>query len=250
MTSANESLQIRLVIKALLKKNGLHQKDLAKGLRISVPTVKRILNGKELGLERLVQIAGFFHLSVYELFDLCRQKNLESYEFNETQEKFLAKEPLNVVIFRSLIIGYSPNQIKTRYKLTEARLEKILIGLDKVNLIEFWNNDKIKVRAKWPFKWINGGILQKTYLHQIFEKILENSSSVSKLSDENENLFKPFEILLRESSYEQLQKDLKQVLENYRAISKFEMLTSNASDLKEVTGLVIADNFSAWDRLI
>jgi transcriptional regulator with XRE-family HTH domain len=253
LTSNTESLQIRLVIKDLLKKNGLQQKDLAQALDISIPSVKRILNGRELGLERLIQIAHFFRLNVFELFDLCRQKNIESYQFDEAQEKFLADDLIHLVTFRGLVSGVSSNEIRTRYRLTDSQLEKILIGLDRVNLVEFWSHEKIKVKAKWPFKWITGGILQKTYVYSFLEKTFTASYQRSQFGPKGralENLFLPFELRLRDSTYEQLHKDLAQVLQNYRSISKFEMMTSDPESLRDATGLIIVDSFSAWDKLL
>jgi transcriptional regulator with XRE-family HTH domain len=246
-----ESTQVRLAIKRLLKQGGHQQKDLAAALDVSVPTVKRLLNGKELGLERLVQIARFFQLSVFELFDLCRDRQLEMFQFTPAQETYLAAHLANVVVFRSLLRGFSVAKIKERYKFTDAKLTKILTGLDKVNLIEFWSQDKLKIKAKWPFKWIEGGVLQKTYMQPLLKKIFSESYSRSALAGAKGTggFFRPYELVLREATHKQLREELGALLENYRFISKLEMATVAADELQDVTGMITCDSFSAWDEM-
>lgn len=260
MSQNIENLQIRIVIKNLLKKSGLQQKDLAAALDVSVPTVKRLLSGKELGLNRLIQIAGVFNLSVYELFGLCRGKDLGTFTFTSSQESFLARSIVHLVVFRSLLKGLKPEEVRSNYKLTNRQLEKILIGLDKVNLIEFWSNEKIRVKAKWPFKWIEGGTLEKSFLRPVLEKIFSASlerfaNRVEKKPDftspekTQENLFQPFELVLQDKTYHQMKTDLARVLDEYRSISKLEMAAFSPSTLRDVTGLLIVDGFSVWDML-
>lgn len=250
MSLSPESLQVCLVIKDLLKKSGQQQKDLAKALGVSLPTVKRVLNGNELGFERLVQIARFFNLSVYELFELCRQKGADVFAFSEAQERFLAKELIHLLVFRALLRGFSPAEIKRQYQLKDSAFDKILIGLDKVGLVEFWSSDKIKLKAKWPFKWIEGGVLQKTYMYRFLEKIFSESYRRSKLSSTgkfDDNLFRPFEMVLQESTHRQFRQDIVQLLESYRSLSRLEMMVEKPEKLHDVSGLLISDSFSAWE---
>ena len=143
-------------------------------------------------------------------------------------------------------------EIKIRYKVSDTVFEKILVGLDKVDLIEFWSLNKIKLKAKWPFKWLSGGVLQKTYMKALLYKIFSTAYSRSESSGDAylQNLFRPFELVLRDSSFVQLKKDLADILENYRSVSKVEMLTAVPSDLRDVTGLLISGSFSAWDEML
>ena len=246
MTTPRASLQVQATIKQLLKKGGHRQKHLAKALGVSVPTVKRMLNGGELDLGRLEKVAGFLGMSAFDLLDLARERKAAVHSFTEAQEAFLARSLLNLLVFRAFLRGHSPAWIRHRYGLSKAQLEKVLLGLDKAGLVELWAEERVKLKARWPFRWLDGGPLSRAYFGPLVEKIF--SATRARGSREG-NVFRPFEMALRPETAEELRRELLAVLEKYRSVSRLELLSREPMGLVDITGLLALGELNAWEEL-
>jgi hypothetical protein len=127
--------KMKSVLKDLLKKREHTYKDVAQVWKCSVPTVKRLLGKEELPVSRLLTMLEWLDLSLGDLEKLSQTENMESPRFTQKQTEFLAKNLREFAFLMELYDENTPQQIGKRFKLSPAVVEKILIQLEKYDLI-------------------------------------------------------------------------------------------------------------------
>lgn len=156
--------KIRQVIKDMLKERALTHADLAKSLRVSQATVKRMLNSNDLSVGKMTQIAKILGIDFFELVRVADEFKVAGVQMTEDQEYFLAEDPARTHVLWRLTNGFSPATIA---KDGNASLEtvvshlKMLVGM---NLVEK-TGDTFRAKVSWPF-----GFRFKGPLHQKFTK--------------------------------------------------------------------------------
>ena len=198
------------VIKNKLKSRGVTQKMLADDLKVSLTTVKRWYSGRGINLSNLKSLSDYLELSLTDLFALIENKRPESFNYNIAQENALAKEPKVLAFFDYLVRGKSVNFIKKKFNISERELTKILLKLDKIQLIELHPENKIKLLNKGEPVWNDNGPLSQRFKKEILEHFLSSSdfsSSKFFLHDYNledalkiKNKMKELELLLKSSN--------------------------------------------------
>ncbi len=134
--------------KNTLKSRGLTYRDLALALELSESSVKRLLSTKALSLERLEFLCEHFDISLSEVIkraNLEREDSQASMSFE--QESALAKEPELLALYSLLYSGLKVSEILRRYELTKARCERLLLSLDKLNLIELHAGNRVRMNS-------------------------------------------------------------------------------------------------------
>lgn len=136
--------KIKTALKQMLKKRNHTYADLAKVWACSLPTVKRQLGPEELPLSRLLMALEWLNLTLADLHKLSEASDLGSPRFTNRQNEFLAKNPREFSFFMKLYEGLSPKQIADRFKIPALVLDKILIQLEKYDLIKIGSGGKVK----------------------------------------------------------------------------------------------------------
>lgn len=138
--------QFLVSLKKALKAKNIFYKDIAKALRLSESSVKRILSSKSLSLERLEEICRIADLS---LVDIVKAAKLEEQNrvraFTSEQEKLLADNARLLHFFMMLKEGKTPQKIEKEYEISANEIKKYLFQLDKFNLIELHPRDRVKI---------------------------------------------------------------------------------------------------------
>lgn len=141
--------QFLAAFKSSLKAKNIIYRDLAKSLNLSESSVKRILADKSISLERIDEICKACDISFSEV---CRNANFEEDVSNHTltkdQEKILAENPRQLHYFILLNDGLTPAKIERDYEITNNESKKILLQLDKINLLELHPRDRVKLKNK------------------------------------------------------------------------------------------------------
>ena len=141
--------QFLAAFKSSLKAKNIIYRDLAKSLNLSESSIKRILASKSISLERIDEICRVCDISFSEV---CRNANFEedvsSYTVTKEQEKILAENPRLLHYFILLNDGLSPLKIEKNFEISNQESKKILLHLDKINLLELHPRDRIKLNNK------------------------------------------------------------------------------------------------------
>lgn len=236
-----ELLKIQNAIKHLMKTKHFSYADLGLQLGASVATIKRRLNGDDISIEQLQEIALALDSNFYELVEISKQQENKAYEFSLKQEELLAQNFLHMMVFRHLIMKKTFKEVCSQLSITEGNLRKILRKLEDAKLIRLMPKDRITLLANFPFKWIPNGPLEKSYEEIILEKILQQLKR--GVSD---GVCKKFEIALSDEFHQAFCADLEKVYQKYKNLSQAHM-TSLTSDKEISSGVLFVDRFSCWE---
>ncbi len=239
---AGELGKIQKTLKDQMRKKNFAYADLSKLLEVSEATIKRRLNGEDISIEQLREMASVMDIGFYELIELSKQQDNQVHTFTIEQENFLAKDLKNILVFRQLLLKKKLPQILKSTDLTEGSLRKILRYLEDYQLIKLMPQDKVLLQVSFPFAWLAGGPLEKTYDKVILESI---SARIKRPAINGIN--KKFEIALSAEQHSAFCQDLEKILQKYKNFSKVQMESQiETSDIS--SGILFIDRFSCWDR--
>jgi transcriptional regulator with XRE-family HTH domain len=141
--------QFLAAMKRALKAKNIIYKDLAESLNLSESSIKRILSDKSIGLDRIEEICKTCDISFSEI---CKNANFDedisTYTLSKEQEKVLADNPRLLHYFILLNDGHTAAKIEKEFEITSNESKKLLLQLDKLNLIELHPKDRIKMKNK------------------------------------------------------------------------------------------------------
>ncbi|MCC2678253.1 MAG: family transcriptional regulator [Pseudobdellovibrio sp.] len=164
--------QVMDLVKKKAQAMGITQKQMAKELKVSIPTVKRWWAGKGLTLPVLQQVSHLLGLQLSELFHEAESRGSGRYTYTLEQERVLIQNPQALALFDLLVSGKSVAAIKRKYPLKDSVLTGLLLKLDKAGLIELGAENKVKLVKAGEPQWIPGGPLSLKYRRQMIENFL------------------------------------------------------------------------------
>src|SRR3546814_17130747 len=94
--------QLLRALKQVLKLRGMRYSDLARGLGVSEPTVKRMLSTGRIDLAPLERICGLLDIDLFELVRLARGARAERTPLEHVPEAALAADPRLLLVFHLL----------------------------------------------------------------------------------------------------------------------------------------------------
>lgn len=110
----------------------------------SLPTVKRQLGVEELPVSRLLTLLDWLGVTLGELEKLAESSDLDQPKFTSKQIEYLAKHLRSFSFLIKLYEGMTPQQITKKYGLDPAVTDKILIQLERVDLIRVGTTGKVR----------------------------------------------------------------------------------------------------------
>lgn len=231
--------KIKQALKQVLKKRGHTYRDVAKVWNCSVPTVKRQLGNEELPVSRLLILLDWLDLSLGELQKLSEADTLMNPRFTAKQIDFLSKNLREFAFLNKLYEGLTPQQIAKRHKLEPAAVERILIQLEKHDLIRVGAGRKVK-----PFYSRQPG-LEGALASALLRRQVDRMAHYSKiriaeaiaLKERGEKLLAPgaynWSVAeVSEKSYREFHQKLVKTFEDFEAQSKIDRDTLAESEIK------------------
>lgn len=162
-------------LKKALKRKNIVYKDIAQKLNLSESSVKRILSSKSLTLERLEEICKLYDIQLSEIIALTDFDKDASDEFyTDEQEKTLASNPKLFQVHLLIDEGYSYQKILKDFEISENELQKLLLSLDKLNLIELHTKNRIRIPNKRPKRFKKEGAMGKLIFEQTRSNFLQS----------------------------------------------------------------------------
>lgn len=230
--------KIKRALKHILKRQNYTYADVAKVWECSLPTVKRQLGAEELPLSRLLILLEWLNLSLGDLYKLSDSEDLDRLRYTDRQNQFLADNPREFSFLMKLYGGLSPEQIGKKYKLSTQVVEKILIRLEKYDLIRVGRGGEVKpFYSKVP---VLEGALAKAHAHRVIEraayfhkhKISEKLSIKSNQGVSSHGSLHWLCEEVSEKSYQEYSSRLGQLMSDLLATSKIESKSLKKSNLK------------------
>lgn len=152
-------------LKRSLKETGHTYSDVARQLRLSVPSVKRLFTSGDLSLARVDLICELIGVPLPALVERAIERRTPENQLTLGQEKEITADP-KLFMITWLVLGRTPYETIMRdYQFTRAEAQRYLIRLDRLKVIELQPANRVRVLVNRRFSWIRGGPVQR-YIHQ------------------------------------------------------------------------------------
>jgi len=159
--------QLLKTLRKQLRAQKITYEQVARHLKVSLATVKRLFGSGDVTLSRLEAICELAGLQLSELVDtMASEKPLVS-ELSPEQERELAGNPKLLLMCYLLINRWELADVTRLFTIDDKEAKVLLRRLRDLNLIEFLPFDRIKVLTANNFNWRSGGPVQRYFIEQV-----------------------------------------------------------------------------------
>jgi len=175
MTNGNlMPTRIMTSLKALMKSRQITYSELARRLRLSEASIKRIFSRATLTLARLDDICQALEVSLSEVVRLASEQSADNPEpLTLEQETALAADPELLACFYLLANGRTGRELGTQLGVDERVIRRWMVRLDALHLIELRSKLRARTRAASVIAWRPDGPLRRLYESQIRQEFLQ-----------------------------------------------------------------------------
>lgn len=158
-----EASQLISTIKKQLKSQGLTYRDVARALKLSEPSIKRLFASGRFTINRLVQVSNLLGYTLAELSKeaLAAQPRLST--LTDKQEREIVSDPKLLIIAVCALNNWSLDEIEEIYKVGHAECIKYLLRLDKMRIIDFLPGNRIRINLARDFDWLPFGPIKQYF---------------------------------------------------------------------------------------
>jgi hypothetical protein len=158
-----QTLAIVEALKRTLKARGITYAGVAKSLKLSEPSVKRMFASGHFTLDRLEQVCALAHTTISDLARAAEGGKDEVSQLTPEQERAIMSDRRLLLVALCALNHLSVEQIVQTYALTRAECLALLLKLDRIQLLELLPGDRIKLRVTRAFSWLPGGPIQQYF---------------------------------------------------------------------------------------
>jgi transcriptional regulator with XRE-family HTH domain len=162
----NEISQLVRTLKERLKTQGMSYRDLAKALRLSEASVKRLFATERFSLERIVEIANLLGYTLAELAQDAAVAGNRLHTLTEAQEKEVVSDTKLLLVAVCVLNQWKIENIVERYRLTEAECIQQLARLDRLRLITLLPGNRVRLNVARDFDWLPHGPIRAYFQEQ------------------------------------------------------------------------------------
>jgi transcriptional regulator with XRE-family HTH domain len=163
-----QKLAIVAELKRTLKERGITYAQVARHMKLSLPSVKRLFSTADFSLDRLDQVCELLGMEPTELLEQMRQRAATVTRLTNAQEREIIADPRLFLITWLILNRWRIEEIVDEYRFTEREVERYLIKLDRLQLIELQPGNRARLRVN-SVSWQPGGPMSR-YVHQHFLK--------------------------------------------------------------------------------
>lgn len=154
------------VLKRELRSRGITYARVARELRLSEASVKRMFSRRNFSLKRLDQVC---QLANSEFSDIARalhqEENLISRLSHEQEQEIVSNPRLFLVAVCALnYVGF--DQIVATYDISRPECIQLLARLDRLGFIRLLPNNRIRLLISLDFSWLPDGPIQRFFNQQ------------------------------------------------------------------------------------
>ena len=148
-------------LKMHLKARGMTYADVARGLRISEPTVKRIFAQRNCDLRRLQKLCELIQVDLAELARGLPRSDRLIHRLTHEQEEELMADPRLFIVAVCAIHQMRVEDITSIYDIEPAECVALHLRLEKIGILELHENNRIRLRLARTFPWIPDGPIMR-----------------------------------------------------------------------------------------
>jgi hypothetical protein len=160
-------------LKKSVRARGLTYAALARELKLSEASVKRMFSRGTFTLARIEEILGVLELELHEILQMVRSAAADPAELSHEQEGALAKDERLLSVFWLVLNGWRFDPILAGFAISRSELTLALARLDKLRLIEWGPRERLRLRVSEDFQWRAGGPVKKAYGRRVMREFLD-----------------------------------------------------------------------------
>src|SRR5688500_1997025 len=146
--------------------------ELARRLRLSEASVKRMFSRGTFTLARIEEVLAAVDLDLYDVARLSRAAAGGAGELTHEQEVGLAKDERLLAAFWLVLNGWTFDEIVSTFTITRTELTVALAQLEKLKLIEWGPRERVRLLVPRDFVWRAGGPAKKAYARRAMAEFL------------------------------------------------------------------------------
>jgi AcrR family transcriptional regulator len=152
-------------IKRALREGGHTYAAVAKQLRLSVASVKRLFSKRDFTLQRMDQICELLGVELSVIIERTQDRRAPTNQLTMDQEKEIISDP-GLFLIAWLALSRTPfeEMVKT-YRFAALDVQRYLTRLDRLRVIELQPGNRVRLLVSRRFSWRRGGPVQR-YIHQ------------------------------------------------------------------------------------
>lgn len=172
-------LTLRLVdaLKKCLRARGMTYAALARELRLSEASVKRLFSHGTFTLARIEDILRVLELDLVELARMARGADDQAAELSVEQETLLASDERLLSVFWLLLNRWSFDEIVEEFAISRTELTLALAKFERARLIDWDAGERVRLRVARDFVWRAGGPVKKAYGLRVTAEFLRSRFS-------------------------------------------------------------------------
>jgi hypothetical protein len=148
-------------LKAHYRARGLGYRDVAKSLKLSEATIKRIFSTRDCTLARLEQLCSVVQVDLAEIARGAPRVSRLITRLAKEQEQELVDD-VRLLIVAVCAMGNMPlEDIVRAYHITRAQGIGLLAKLDRIGFLELLENNRYRLRVARSFQWIPDGPIMR-----------------------------------------------------------------------------------------
>lgn len=160
-------------LKKCLRVRGITYADVARALRVSEPSVKRMFSRGTFTLERIEEILDLLEMDLFEAARMSRGMRGGPAELTLEQETALAKDERLLSVFWLLLNEWRYSEILEAFSISRNELTLAFARLAKLKLIDWGAEERVRLRVAKDFRWRAGGPVKKAYGKRVTREFLE-----------------------------------------------------------------------------
>jgi transcriptional regulator with XRE-family HTH domain len=151
-------------LKKVLRARNLNYAQVAKAIKVSEATVKRMFSKNDFSLERFEQVCGVADVSVAEVArDLDGERTFITHLTPDQEKEIVGNLKLFLVAVCALNHLTLPQMVAI-YDLSESECIQLLVRLDRIRFLELLPNNRIKLKVSRTFTWLPNGPIRRFFL--------------------------------------------------------------------------------------
>jgi Cro/C1-type HTH DNA-binding domain len=152
-------------LKRALREGGYTYAAVAEHLDLSVASVKRLFSTENFTLQRVDQICDLLGLELPVILERAQDHRAPTNQLSASQEREIVSDP-GLFLIAWLTLSRTPfEEIVKTYKFSAIEVQRYLIKLDRLKIIELQPGNRARLLVSRRFSWRRGGPVQR-FIHQ------------------------------------------------------------------------------------
>lgn len=173
----SEADQLILTLKKQLKSQGMTYRDVARALKLSEPSVKRLFASGRFTVERLVQVSNLLGFTLAELSKEALAGQMRLRTLTEKQEHEVVSDPKLLVITVCALNHWTMDEMVQLYKVSVPECIRYLLQLDRLRIIDLLPGNRIRLNVARDFDWLPSGPIRQYFRSKGLNDFLKSDFS-------------------------------------------------------------------------